>query len=73
MSSVRLASSVKVTAPVAAVPVFGPVVIVTVAVNVTAWSNTEGFGDGVAPCVVSAATTSWSTEPLLVASPVTAS
>ncbi len=51
-------------------PGAGPVVIVTVAVNVTTWLNTEGFGAAASIVAVSAATTSWSTEPLLVASPV---
>ncbi len=58
-------TSVNVTAPVAAVPVAGPVVIVTVAVNVTTWLNTEGFGEASSTVVVWALVTTWLTEPLL--------
>ncbi len=48
----------------------GPVVIVTVAVNVTAWPNTDGFSDDVSAVSVSALMTAWSSESLLVATPV---
>ena len=49
---------------------FGPVVIVTVAVNVTAWPNTDGFGEDVSAVSVSASMTAWSSESVLVATPV---
>ena len=59
--------SVNVTVPLAAVPLLGPVVIVTVAVNVTAWPNTDGFTDDVSAVAVAALLTVWTTEPLLAA------
>ena len=40
-----VAPSVNVDGPAGALPVFGPVVIVTVAVNVTAWPNTDGLAE----------------------------
>ena len=45
----------------------GPVVIVTVAVNVTAWPNTDGFTEEVSAVAVAALLTVWTTEPLLAA------
>ncbi len=60
-----VAPSVNVTVPVGAVPVLGPVVIVTVAVNVTAWPNTDGFTEEVSAVAVAALLTVWATEPLL--------
>ena len=47
--------SVNVTVPVVAGPPFaGPLVMVTVAVNVTVWPKVEGFGDDVSVVALSA-------------------
>ena len=62
--------SVNVTVPLAALPVLGPVVIVTVAVNVTAWPNTDGFTEDVSAVSLAASMTAWSSESVLVAIPV---
>ena len=62
-----VAPSVNVTVPLAAVPLLGPVVIVTVAVNVTAWPNTDGFTEDVSAVAVAALLTVWTTDPLLAA------
>ena len=66
----RRSPSVNVTVPLAALPVFGPVADVTVAVNVTAWPNTDGLTEDVSTVSVAALLTAWSTESVLVANPV---